>query len=303
MKLRDLLIVGVAVGFMLAALASQWQHITELEWQVRPLLLALSLIALVGVFFADALGWHLVLRALDEHVPARESVRIWMISSLTRYIPGAIWPYASRVELSRRQGLAPAAVTISLYLETLLLMASSLAAGIPAFAASTDLPFGPVHVVILWLALGLLMHPAVLRLLHRLPGRLGVAFAAVALPSAGRLFGLYLYYVGFWVVFGATFALLALALQPMPASALAVAGSAFALAFCVGFVVVFVPGGIGLRESVLFVLLTPVLAAPAALVVAIASRLWVMAGEALSLAAVMAWRGGPAKQRDASSTD
>ena len=33
-KLRDVLIVGIAVGFMLAALASQWQHITALDWQV-----------------------------------------------------------------------------------------------------------------------------------------------------------------------------------------------------------------------------------------------------------------------------
>ena len=59
------------------------------------------------------------------------------------------------------------------------------------------------------------------------------------------------------------------------------AASLFALAWSVGFAVVFVPAGMGVRESVLVVLLSQLISSGDAASAALLSRLWWMAIEAI----------------------
>lgn len=248
-----------------------------------------SLLLLLGVFWLDALGWHLILRALGEKPQIAQSFWIWMASSLGRYLPGGIWPYASRVVMSVDSGIPLATASISLYLETLLLVVSSLAVGLPALAFSNK-----VGVSLLQAVLGLgvclaALHPRVIALLGRLPGRVGAVMARVTPPSATWMLGLSLYYFFFWLLFGAVFWDFCAAIEP--AAPAIFAASAFALAFFIGFITLFVPGGIGVREAALYVLLVPHLSPAAALAISVGSRFWVTVGEAGSVA--LAWLGRP----------
>jgi hypothetical protein len=69
------------------------------------------------------------------------------------------------------------------------------------------------------------------------------------------------------------------------------AASIFALAWCAGFVVVFIPAGIGVRESVLAFLLSNIMPAGAALGLALLARLaWVVA-EGFWILVTMVWLG------------
>jgi hypothetical protein len=66
---------------------------------------------------------------------------------------------------------------------------------------------------------------------------------------------------------------------------------AYALAYVVGLVAVFAPGGIGIREGALGHLLGGAAAADVPVhVVAVASRLWAIAGEVLVLGVAVAVR-------------
>jgi uncharacterized membrane protein YbhN (UPF0104 family) len=100
---------------------------------------------------------------------------------------------------------------------------------------------------------------------RRLPGLGGVELAG--LP------GLVARYIGVWCVFGLAFWLAARALYSIPAADLARYTGAFAAAWVVGFVIVFVPGGIGVREGVLVFLLRGRLGEAEAVVLATASRI------------------------------
>jgi uncharacterized membrane protein YbhN (UPF0104 family) len=62
---------------------------------------------------------------------------------------------------------------------------------------------------------------------------------------------------------------------------LALSFGAYALAWSAGFVIVFFPGGIGPREAVLVAVLSPVMPAASALVVALASRMVMTIGDLL----------------------
>lgn len=279
----------VALGFMAGAMIHQWDAIARVDWTLRKDLLAIACFGILALFILDAFGWHLTLRALGQQIHVRDSVRIWLVSSLARYIPGGIWAYAGRIALAKEVGIGTAPASLSLYLETLLLMGSSLAIGFPSLLAATRLPISPLSASLMCLAFGLLLHPGVVALLGKLPGKMGHAIRQVPLPSPKAMLLLYGYYLLFWAVFGLVFDCFVAALHPLPAEAWIPVGSSLALGFFVGFVVIVAPGGLGVRESAMYLLLLPFLSPPASLLVSVGSRIWIMFGEFASLVLILAY--------------
>jgi uncharacterized membrane protein YbhN (UPF0104 family) len=96
--------------------------------------------------------------------------------------------------------------------------------------------------------------------------------------------------VVFWLLFGFSFRQLAVAIHP-EAQALSwiEASSIFALAWCAGFVVVFVPAGIGVREGVLTLLLAGFMPAGAALSLALLARLAWLIAEGFWILVTLVW--------------
>ena len=93
----------------------------------------------------------------------------------------------------------------------------------------------------------------------------------------------------FWLATGVAFLFLVFAVNPAtPLNALQGA-SLFALAWCVGFVIVFLPAGFGAREAVLSFLLTGIMPLPEAISVALLARFWWMAAEAVYLVIFLIW--------------
>ena len=273
-----------ALGFMVGLLYDQWNRIRALDLEVRPGMMAAASLALIVLFFLDAFGWHLILRALGHEPEASQSIRVWMVSSLTRYLPGGVWGYLSRAALCAEQGIPLTSSGLGLYLETLLLMSSSFAVGFPAILFATGLPLSPLTAAAIWIGVSLLMHPRVIALTRRLPGRSGKLLDSVALPSARVMLCLYFYYLVFWILFGAIFVCFVLALYPLPPQAWLAVGASLSMSFLVGFIAVIVPSGIGVRESVLYALLLPFIPHAASLLVSVTSRFWVMVGEGISVA-------------------
>ncbi len=68
-------------------------------------------------------------------------------------------------------------------------------------------------------------------------------------------------------------------------------GPAFAAAYVAGYIAVFAPAGAGIREGVLVVLLQPIMAREAAVVLAVIARLWTTAVELIPAALLaVGWR-------------
>ena len=93
----------------------------------------------------------------------------------------------------------------------------------------------------------------------------------------------WLAYAFSWALLGTAFVVFAAAFAPLqPAQYLHVAGIV-AAAYLFGYVFFFSFAGLGIREAMMLGLLKQVMPAPAALVVAVASRLWFTAAELLPL--------------------
>jgi len=290
MKRADILIIAISLVFMGLAIFSQWDKFNSVDWNVRPAIFLLSVCVLVGIFILDAYGWHLILvsMGLGKKGP-KESIIVWLLSSVSRYIPGGFWQYASRITMARKIGVDPASATVSLYLETLLLFASSLVVGVPALLFSTGFDIKPGHVVTILIIVAFFMQPKIISLLRFAPGRIGKAFANVKAPPMRVLLGLYFYYLIFWVLFCAVFIGFIYSIYPLDYDKWVFAGATIALSFSVGFIVIFAPGGIGVRESVLYLLLNTIMPSTASLAIAIGSRFWIISGEMIALGLSIYW--------------
>jgi len=289
-RIFHIAIILVSVVSMVTVLISQWNQIHTIQIEVNRLLISISLLGVIALFFLDAYGWHLILRAMGYSLPAMHSLRIWVLSSITRYLPGGVWPYVSRASLAKEYGVDIKSSSLSLYLETLMLLTSSLAVGFPSLLVAVNIPISPLSALPILVAFGLLMHPKLILLLRFFPGKVGIAMGSVRPPGVKRIAGLYFYYVIFWILFGVIFVCFVSSIYRVDAKNWIYIGSSLPFAFFSGFVVVFFPGGIGIRETTLFLLLRPFLPHPECLLIAIGSRLWIMTGEGICLTTALIWR-------------
>lgn len=284
---------------MLNLLYQQSHKISELHLNLSAPLLLSGISAVTILFILNAYGWVLILRILDYHPSTFRAIRIWMVSSIVRYIPGGVWSYISRAEQIHHEKVNLATFSVSLWLETIFVASSSLAVGFPALLQASGLKLSPWYMVGMFFLLSLGVHPKILSLLSFIPGRIGLAFSKVKLPNVMHIFAIYCYYCLFWFLFGAVFVYVVNMITPLDYRSWLPVGSSLALGFFAGFIVLFIPSGIGVREATLYYLLIPHMSENQAMVIAISSRLWIMTGEVLSLLLIeILFRIKKAKQPD-----
>ena len=207
-------------------------------------------VALAGAgMTAIAVPWRRVLRELGEDLPLGDVVARYYVGEVGKYVPGGVWPVVGRAELARRAGVrrAVAYSSVALSLATLYLGALLVAgAGLPTLLGAGDEPRALAVLVLLPLGIAAL-HPAVLTRGRRLVERLARRDLDVPIPAWGTTVGLVARYVPAWLAIGV--ATWAVARSIDPGADLANVATAAVLSWAVGFVLVPVPGGVGVREA------------------------------------------------------
>jgi uncharacterized membrane protein YbhN (UPF0104 family) len=277
----------LACLFLGEIILDYWPDVAAADWQFNFPLLSLSLLALILVFLLDGYAWWLILVAFGEKLSAFDAIAIWLRSSRSRYVPGVVWAYVSRVVLSEEHGVSSRNCISSIVVETGMLALGSFTVGLPILLAVLDIGLLP------GLLLGALCIAAILfglstagfKLLVRLP-LIGPHIHASEFSACKWRWSIYFFYSFFWLCFSAVF-LLFLAGINVRFDSLAdmvYAGCAFSASFCIGLVLVVFPGGLGIREATLYGFLSTLLSPPVAIAVSVASRLWLITGELASLA-------------------
>ncbi|WP_433061516.1 lysylphosphatidylglycerol synthase domain-containing protein [Dactylosporangium sp. CS-033363] len=276
-------------GFLAAALAgcaaAIWPHRAAIAAAAREVGIAaigLGALAAVAGLLATFQSWRAVLAGLGSPLPAGPAARVFFAGQLGKYLPGSVWPILAQMELARAHGV-PRFRTAAAGLVT---MGVSLVAGTLTAAATLPLALAGHDGRLRWLLAAAplaaaALHPAVLnavvgralRLTRRppleapLPGRAVLAAAGWAIVS--------------WLLFGVHAWLLLRPLAERAGPALAVCVGGFALAWCLGFLVVIAPAGAGARDLVLVGLLATQAGGEAAAAVALLSRAVMTAADLL----------------------
>lgn len=117
-------------------------------------LILISLLIGFLIYPEGAYAWHQIIKRMGYDVSLKESLSVWSISNTSRYIPGFIWQYLGRVELSKRNlGIKRSDAIYSVILESYFSIISSV---VISFAF-----FGDLWLFILVLLLSFLLLPTI----------------------------------------------------------------------------------------------------------------------------------------------
>lgn len=244
---------------------------------------------------AMALAWRHLLSGLGVGESRKELFAIIGITQLAKYLPGNIGQYIGRVGMSLARGLPARALAATLVIETILMVAASATIGIAAGAMSgfgrialhryaSELGLVLALVVITAAAL-LVFRRAAPLLLKRYAPRRAPALESTLIPPLSSLGAAFLLYCSMYVVMGIGLILLAHSLVPSAPHDYWLLISACALAWMVGFVTPGAPGGLGVREALMALILAPVLSAASASVLVIALRISTTLGDVMCFGA------------------
>ena len=279
-----ILLTAVVVYFVARQVARHWAETAAYDWRLDFAWLALSVVLALAALAVFAACWRLLIARFGRPVGVAAAFRISYLSNLGRYIPGKVWQLFGILYLARRHGVQPEEAGASFFLTQLFAIPASLLLFVGAAWLEPRLLVDRVAVagtgtatalLLLFLGICLLVvfRPGLfLTLGGRLLRRLGRPVPEFTLTSgaalklfAGYLVGWSLYGLAFW---GFLHAVLGAA-APGPVAAVGL----YNVAYQVGYLALFAPGGLGPRELVLALVLAPYAGALAP-AVAVVARLW-----------------------------
>ena len=293
MRLVGRLLALALVVLLALRLWQLWRRNPVDFGQLNGAVFGAAVVASVVAVSAYGLVWPYLLRRLGT--PASFSwLTLFFKSQLGKYLPGSVWQYAGRVGLAQNRGVPVQKALVS--------VAAEVAYSAFAAAAVASLILGWIAAVavlvgltgVLALAFGLRRSLSGLLAQQRSSGgggRLDRGSVLAGVRAAPAAVGLYL---AVWGLYGIAFWTTGRALFAVSAADLPRYFGVFALAWLVGLVAVFAPGGIGVREAVIAALLTDRLGQANAIVLAATSRIVL---SAIDLAAGAASFGVPALRR------
>ena len=276
----QLVVAAVVVTLVGSSLAHNWAEFRalHLSLSVRPLWIAGSVAAVFLTYALQIEAWRILLAGWDQSITFPAAARTWSLANLGRYVPGKVWSVAGLVVLAQRAGVRAAPAAASAFVS----QAIAVGSGAAVVAAVAPRATSPLRLAAAGLAavatVAVLVWPPTARWL----GRLANASTPVEpLRPAAALAGSLLSALS-WLTYGGAFWLLAGGLLPDATLPFPTAAGVFALGYILGWLALFAPGGVGVRELVFIGLLTPFLGGGGALAVSVASRLLLTATEAMS---------------------
>lgn len=271
-----------------------WGAIRNLRvtWAWGPLLAASGLTAAMYLMLVatwqHSIGWW------GQTFAWRDAARIWFASNLARFVPGGVWQFAGIAAMAASRGVSAVAANGAAVLQQVVIIVSGFA--LTLFTAPDLL--GPAVQRFIPSGLAPVVGTTVLLLFVWLFPRSATALAARAERVAGaavrwpappvRAFAIHAgLMLVMWLVYGVAFWLFGRALFGAEGPGLTVSVAVYTAAYVAGIVAVIAPGGLGVREAALTAALTPVIGGERALVMALASRVWLLAVEVVTAAVVL----------------
>ena len=299
-RVAGVVITAAIFWWMLKPITRHWDEV-----KFRVMAISWGRFAIAAVMFAvflfvfRATTWRWLLVGMGERLPVAAAARIWSVSELARYLPGGIWQVLGRIYMVKQYGVRGSVCTASQLLELSLFLLSNVLLSLACLVWFGIKKFeGPAE---RWLYLAMALVPVLMVVLHPkvLYAIIDRAMIWMKKPPVERRlrFGELVGLLG-WCIGGLLWQSLAIWLlveEPLNlklAKWWVVAG-AYALAWCAGFLAVWAPGGIGVRELVFMAAMQVALPEavkerfqddPAALTgflafLSVLLRLWATAGE------------------------
>lgn len=281
-----LVVVGLVAFFFARSLADNWEAVKEIEISFDALSIGSIVLFALSVVFSGTLWGSMIGELGHVHVDRTEAIRVQCASWLLKYVPGQVGSVANKVLWGSGRGISRTLVVITfVYENVFLLLAStiptvvyllldsgsfggeSLSAVLPALLAVVPLLLVMDRRLFRW-ALNLAGRKV---LKSEIPREYFLSPVASLRFQVEFLLPRILIGAGFVLVAESSFSI-------APGDWVALA-SVYILAGAVGILAVFVPSGIGVRESVIVLLCSRYMPVEQAIVLSLLARLYSTAAD------------------------
>jgi uncharacterized membrane protein YbhN (UPF0104 family) len=279
-------LVALGVGFTFFTVASimyrNWTEFQTFSWQLKPLPLIGAALALVAAFGLNVITWVLICRVFGSHVGFWKDMEIYSFSTIVRRLPGAIWQLASRTYLYHQENATLAIPLWGSFWEVVTQIVSGMLLAALMLLLSPDLqselPGGMWWLLALIPSVWLIVRPQDIMSLARAVSPRIKSQPSLTARSAAMWLGLYLVS---WILGGAILYFLISSLAPQSLTLLPVCVGLVAVSGVLAILASPIPGGLGIREVSVILLLGLYVPSPLAVAGGLLLRLWLIIGEAV----------------------
>ncbi len=275
LKLLVPIVPSVILFFLIRDIYRNWSEIRAYAVNINYLWIFLSYLGFLIATLIMTVNWHLLLKKLKTHIDLKASIAIWSVSTLGKYIPGKGWQFVSIVYISKKFGVSYSKSLSASLMGQIFSIISGLIVGFSVLR-----PYIPSPLMAVILAASLIfIYPDFLNRLTGFLSRLtGKQVAKIDLSLKDTLEVTSIYLTG-WLFFGLSLNFLLFSIYPNWGFQIFYSAKIFVSSYLIGLFAIFVPGGIGVREGIMAVLLAKSLPSHLAPFIALFTRLVVTLSE------------------------
>ncbi|MCG8312561.1 MAG: flippase-like domain-containing protein [Pseudomonadales bacterium] len=278
-KLKHVCIATIVIGVFLYLgyqIESHWDQLSAIDYLSSWKSLLAHVLALILMQTLMVIGWHNLLRRHQIHLTKQQLIYSYFVPALGKYLPGKVLFLAGRVELIKKFGGSRSAGFSVFILENIFLLLAASFFVLPSLFAFFKLPgqwLGAAYLAPCLAAIWIVIKPNTLfKYFNLILQRLRRQPLTIHIKSMDALLILSIYLL-IWFAYGLGCAFFALEISNTSYDHLFIVASAFVLAWMAGFLSIITPGGLGVREAIIVVLLSPILGEAIAALMAVMMRL------------------------------
>lgn len=290
-----ILIAGLLLFFLIKPLVETHASLKTVTFQVQWQWLIFSFLLILFYWSVYLYPFATLLRGITQkQVPFRSAWTLFHLANITRYLPGRIWGFVRLLSLSKRFGLSKTAVggslTLHVGIETVLggLFGLSLLFSKQMRDTTEGILEKMSGHTVLW---GFAIGGVVVGVLFLIPTlsahtrRVVKTLKEIGHPLFQKPFWkrrwlhIFVSHVLLWMCQGLAFALFVRSLAPVQWADTGVIAACYAFAWIIGFLSFLTPGGLGIREGLLGLLLANYIPIQQATLAALLCRVWGLSAE------------------------
>jgi uncharacterized membrane protein YbhN (UPF0104 family) len=278
-KTGQIIIYLVTLFFIGKIIITNWAEIGQVFDQINIAWLILALLIHTSSLLFQSYIWHSLLKFYKPFLPFKLSYSTYFRSIITRYLPGGIWVYFARIHLTEKLGFKKTQGLFLIIAESILAVLSG---SLIYLLIRSNSIYNPIIIIlsILLFVLCILFLYSPKKLIKIYKLLTNKILEIVPLKTRNIIYIAFLYILQ-WALVGLGIWCLIYSVTPTEYVNLLQIVGIFAISWVIGFIILITPSGIGVRESVLIILLSSIISIELAAIISILSRILFTLGELL----------------------
>ncbi len=275
-RLITFAIVIIIFYFLLSSLIKNWSSIPFENIHFSLIHLFVSFIFLLINYIVFVEAWRTIIIKIGGLIDFKNAFWVMSASQTAKYIPGGIWFALGRMHLGRTEELKAETIGISVIIETgLTFLVGILICVLSIYAGGLREKVNFVFMIPILIFFVVILYPPILNTL------INTGLKIIRKPEINlnisycQILQISVYFFGLWIAQIIGFYFLINAIYPVSLSKIFHISAAYTISWMSGFIVIFAPGGLGVREGMMSLLLSSFLPSPLAIAISFLSRVWI----------------------------